>query len=173
MNLLDTDQNSSPVNKNPPSNLGHENGVEAGPSKEVLDRPYKATDYETKSVPWHRQGKWRIAMLIAAIIVIGAVVGGAVGSTVGKHKNNTNTSTGPSTAVLPSSTEPSGTGGPSIVPGSSSTPLLISSSSQGGAATGATGAPTGGTVGNPTGGGNNADPPQITGAMAHAAIVHV
>lgn len=170
MNLLDTDQNSSPVNKNPPSNLGHENGVEAGPSKEVLDRPYKATDYETKSVPWHRQGKWRIAMLIAAIIVIGAVVGGAVGSTVGKHKNNTNTSTGSSKAVLlsASSTEPSasGTGGSSILPVSSSTPLFSSTSSQNGDATGA---PTGGTVT----GRNNVDPPHIIGAMAPAAIVHV
>lgn len=102
VNLLDSEpQNSSPTNRNPPSNLGHSTGTEAAPSsKEALSRPYEPAEYESKPKPWHRQGKWRIAMLIGAIVVIGAIVGGAVGGTVG-HNSKNDTSTGPSTASLP------------------------------------------------------------------------
>jgi len=109
VNLLDNEpQNSSPTTRNPPSKLGHSNG---GSSKEALPRPYEPAEYDSKPKPWHRQTKWRIAMLVGAVVVIGAIVGGAVGGTVGHNKNNTDTSTGPTTASLP---QPSTTNGPSV-----------------------------------------------------------
>lgn len=174
MNLLDTEQNSSPVNQKPPTSaLGHANGPEAGTSssKEALDRTYKPAEFDAKPVPWHRQGKWRIAMLIGAIIVVAAVVGGAVGGTVHKNKNNTSSpaSGGPSTASLPVAS-PTSTGGPAI--GSNT---LVSSSSlppggapTGGAGTGATSSTPLGAV--PTAGADHGAPPEVTGPIAHAAI---
>jgi len=140
VNLLDSEpQNSSPTTRKPPSNLGHANGTEAvHSSKEALPRPYEPAKYDSKPKPWYRQGKWRIAMLIGAVVVIGAVVGGAVGGTVGHNKNNTNTSTGPSTASIP---EPTTVKGPSVT-GSPQT----SSSVGGGAPTSGGGAGQSGTL---------------------------
>jgi hypothetical protein len=72
-----------------------------GPASLEAASPPTKEGYTSYSVPWYRQGKWRIFMLIAAIIVIGAVVGGVVGGTVG-HKSNKSVSPGPSTSHLPS-----------------------------------------------------------------------
>lgn len=64
-------------------------------------------------VPWYRKNKWRIAMLIGAIVVIGAVVGGAVGGTVGsKNRTTTTKPSGPVTLSLTSTSSSSvSTGG--------------------------------------------------------------
>ncbi|KAF9647263.1 hypothetical protein BDM02DRAFT_3117401 [Thelephora ganbajun] len=87
------------MNVRPPATVDGHASIEAGvpPTKEGYSPSY--------SVPWHRQKKWRIFMLIGAIVVIGAVVGGAVGGTLGS-KNNTSKgpSHGPSTVSLPTST---------------------------------------------------------------------
>ena len=90
MNLLASDSNDSPANaRNQTTADGHAS-IEA-PS------PPNKEGYTPYSVPWYRQGKWRIAMLVGAIVIIGAVVGGVVGGTVGRK--NSNLSNGPSVSV--------------------------------------------------------------------------
>ena len=62
--------------------LGGHSGLEAGTfaAKEGYDPSH--------SVPWYRQEKWRIIMLIATIVIIGAVVGGGVGGTIASRNNS-------------------------------------------------------------------------------------
>ena len=62
--------------------VGGHNGLAAGilAAEEGYD--------SSNSVPWYRQEKWRIIMLIATIIVIGAVVGGGVGGTIASKTNS-------------------------------------------------------------------------------------
>lgn len=126
VNLLDNEQNSSPLAQNPPSNLGHSNGdPEGGPlSKE---HSYQKGNFAFRPLPWYRRGKWRIGILIGAIIIIGAVVGGAVGGTVGKHKTSTDISnpSGPVTSTI--------TTGPAINSHPSTTPSVTTSSAVAGA----------------------------------------
>ena len=84
------------MNARPVATVDGHTSLEAGvpPTKEGYVSPY--------SVPWYRQKKWRIFMLIGAIVVVGAAVGGAVGGTLGsKHSNVV---TGPKTMTLPTST---------------------------------------------------------------------
>jgi len=102
VNLLASDNSESPMNPRPQAVTTDGHGsIETGvpPNKEgyISSHP---------PVPWYRQNRWRIAMLIGAIIVIGAVVGGAVGGTVGS-KNRTTTPSGPVTVVLSSTTSTS------------------------------------------------------------------
>ena len=103
------------MNPRPPTAVTHDGhgSLETGvpPNKEgyISSHP---------PVPWYRQNRWRIAMLIGAIIVIGAVVGGAVGGTVGS-KNRTTTPSKPLTVVLSStsSTTTTPSGGSTVVNG--------------------------------------------------------
>lgn len=98
MDLLASGDSETPMNARPPATVDGHASVETGAphTKEGYIAPYP--------VPWHRQKKWRVFMLIAAIIVIGATVGGAVGGTVGSKKHNNNIVTRPPTLTLPSTT---------------------------------------------------------------------
>ena len=99
MNLLASETSETPMNARPRTAPDEHTSLEAGasPTKEGYTPPY--------SVPWYRQGKWRITMLVAVIIVIGAIVGGVVGGVVGsKNRTSTSTASRPPTVVLPTET---------------------------------------------------------------------
>ena len=66
--------------------------LESGTSAE------KETYASSYTEPWYRQGKWRVFMLIAGIVIIGAIVGGVVGGVV-SHNNKNNKSSGPGPSV--------------------------------------------------------------------------
>ena len=98
MNLLASDSSDSPANaRNQATADGHA-------SIEAPSPPTEKADFQHPK-PWYRQGKWRVAMLVGAIVVIGAVVGGVVGGTVGhKNNNNNNLSNGPGVSQVQPST---------------------------------------------------------------------
>ena len=104
------------------------------------------------SAPWYRQGKWRIIMLIGAIIIIGAIVGGAVGGTLASKNNKNNTvHSGPTTTLtsLPTTTTDDAQAGAStsvggVLPPASSLPPNQNTSGAGALPTGNS------VVGNPT-----------------------
>jgi len=94
VNLLGSDNSDTPMNART------QTARDGNASLEAVTPPTKES-YPSYSVPWYRQGKWRVFMLVGAIIVIAVVVGGAVGGTV-NHKSNNKISapgTGPSTTL--------------------------------------------------------------------------
>ena len=99
MNLFLSLANEVPAGTRPPDTVNKAVYPEAGvpQTKGGHNLPHSA--------PWYRQEKWRIVMLVAAIVVIGAVVGGVVGFVIGskdKTRNSTpQNGTEPSAVNLP------------------------------------------------------------------------
>jgi hypothetical protein len=96
--LLASDNSDSPINAR------NQATVDGHASLEAATPPTKES-YPSYSVPWYRQGKWRVFMLIGGILIIGAIVGGVVGGTVSK-KNKNNAGSGPSTTLTVASSTP-------------------------------------------------------------------
>jgi len=82
VNLLASDSSDSPMNARTQATIDEHGPHEAGtpPNKETYPSSY--------SVPWYRQGKWRVLMLVVAVVIIGAVVGGVVGHVVSVNNRN-------------------------------------------------------------------------------------
>lgn len=78
--------------------------------------PVKEDYISSSSLPWYRQKKWRMFMLVAAIFFIGIVVGGIVGGIVASRvidENSQSVGTEASTVMtLPTSTSSSLFGSP-------------------------------------------------------------
>jgi len=142
VNLLASDNSESPMNPRPTTATHDGHGsLETGvpPNKEGYISSLPPT-------PWYSRKRWRIALLIGAIIVIGAIVGGAVGGTVGSKNRTTTTTTttsGPVTLTLATSlsagapSEPTSANGAlpsaSSLPAQSTGPFGAASSVVGGA----------------------------------------
>lgn len=77
--------------------------------------PVKEDYISSSSLPWYRQKKWKMFMLVAAIFFIGIVVGGIVGGIVASRvidENGQSVGTGASAVTVPTSTSSSLFGSP-------------------------------------------------------------
>jgi len=95
--------------------------VDGDASLEAATPPTKES-YPSYSVPWYRQGKWRIFMLIGGILIIGAIVGGVVGGTVSKNNKNNKVPHGPTTTLNASLTTFESAQPTNVVPSPTPTP---------------------------------------------------
>jgi len=101
VNLLASDASDSPMNARPTTTVDGHTRPEAGTPTNANKEAYVSS----YSVPWYRQKKWRILMLIGGILAIGAIVGGAVGGTLASKNNNKSDDShgsGPSTVSVSS-----------------------------------------------------------------------
>ena len=117
MNLLASDTSESPMNARPPVTVDGHTSLEVGtpPTKEAYVSSY--------SVPWYRQTKWRILMLLGGILLIGAIAGGIAGGIIAsKNKNNSSTPTPTSSSAANIPTENTSATG-ALPPGSSQPPI--------------------------------------------------